>query len=273
MKTNKGKRPIKVIFYLLFLAFLGCSNQEDREMAEAVSQGKNKNFTLALHHYEQLARKTQNKDILLKAVREAAKISLFELKKYQKAIDYYQLIILNSENPVERQWAQRQIATINFDNLQNYQRAITEFNKLLLLPHTDEEEAQFRMNISRSYYYLNAFDQALGEIEVVLKKKYDKSTQFDAKMLYGNIFLAKKKFKEATAIFNFLLQDYEDRAIKENVALMLAVCYEENDDYKLAIQILEKYKSRMSQPDYVELRIKRLKERQNNAPGAKGYRK
>ena len=80
-------------------------------------------------------------------------------------------------------------------------------------------------------------------------------------------------YKEAADQFFKLIQANPEKSTKENVIITLAVCYEENLDFKGAIQVLEKYKAIHPQPDYIELRIRRLKERLKNAPGARGMRK
>ncbi len=82
-----------------------------------------------------------------------------------------------------------------------------------------------------------------------------------------------KILRRAADIFKTLIQKFPEKSIQENVALMLAVCYEENMDFKSAIAILEEHRNKYSPPEYIELRIKRLQERLKNAPGAKGYRK
>ena len=129
------------------------------------------------------------------------------------------------------------------------------------------------MSVARAQYYMNNFFQAESEIDSLLRLKSDDNIRFSALMLKGNILVAKKEFTKAIDIFKGLIDKYPQRSIQENVGLTLAVCYEENDNFKEAIKVLEDYRGKYNPPEYIELRIKRLQERLRNAPGAKGFRK
>lgn len=250
-----------------------CSSQElaDYKLAQkSIAQG---HFRIALSYLDRVVKRTPPSKYSMEAAREAARISFFELKDYNKAVHYYHFIVLNSQNEGERLEAQKQIASIYFNNLQNHQQSILEYSKLQQLPHTDLEATQYKINIARSYYYLNSFFQSESEIDALLKLKADDNVRFSALMLKGNILVARKDFVGAVDIFKSLIEKYPKKANQENVALTLAVCYEESFDFKSAIAVLEQLRASYKPEEYIELRIKRLQERMKNAPGAKGFRK
>jgi tetratricopeptide (TPR) repeat protein len=85
--------------------------------------------------------------------------------------------------------------------------------------------------------------------------------------------MAQKKYPDAIEIFKKLITTYPEKSLQENIYQTIAVCYEENGNFTEAIKMLEIAKNKNSQPEYTELRIKRLKERQKNQPGARGLRK
>jgi len=60
--------------------------------------------------------------------------------------------------------------------------------------------------------------------------------------LKGNIHVAKKEFSKAIDIFKTLISQNPQFAIEENIGLTLAVCYEENNNFKEAIKVLEGYR-------------------------------
>ena len=265
-----ASRLLVVIFVLITAA---CSSQEAADFNLAQKEIKQQHYRIALNYLDRvILRKTDSK-YPLEAAREAARISYFELKDYAKSANYHHFIVLNSDDQKERLESQKQIAGIYFNNLQNYKQAIIEFSKLQQMPHTDLEAAQYKLSIARAQYYLNDFFQADSEIDSLLKLKSDASIRFSALMLKGNILIGKKEYKEAAEILNRLILEFPDKSTEENVALVLAVCYEENYDFKNAIRVLEEHKSKYKPVEYIELRIKRLQERQKNAPGAKGFRK
>jgi len=274
-KSIKMKKKLLVCRSLcaavLFLS--ACSSQEEADLKKAqasVAEGHNKQ---ALTYFDHVIKRNATESLCLEAAREGARVAFYELHDYQKSAEYQHYIVLHSGDQRERVEAQKQIAQIYFNNLQNYQQAILEFSKLQEMPHSDLEEAQYQMDLARADYYLNNLFQAQSEIESLLKLKSDENVRFGALMLKGNILVAEKKFGLAADIFRDLIEKYPEKSTQENVALTLAVCYEENNDFKSAIKVLEQYRGKYNPPEYIELRIKKLQERMRNAPGAKGFHK
>ena len=60
---------------------------------------------------------------------------------------------------------------------------------------------------------------------------------------------------------------------EENLYIATSIAFEEKQDYQSALTYLEKYKSRIKDLSYFELREKRLKEKLTNKPLFKGRRK
>lgn len=209
----------------------------------------------------------------LDSSRTAAKVSSLDLKDSKKTLDFLRHIIMYSPNNDERIQAQKQLANIYFENLQDYQKANVEYNKLLQFPHTDSEAAEYRIALARSNFFLNQFYQADSELNEILKLKISVQMRFNALILKSNILIAQKQYAKAITLLKEIIAEFPDLAEKERVAMTLAVCYEESQDYAKALGVLEGLKGHYSPPEYIELRIKRIKERQRNQPGAKGFRK
>lgn len=260
-----------LIVLLIFVS--ACSSQEEADYKQAQKAMGQEHYRIALDYLDRVIKRNSSSNLPLEAARDAARISYFEIKDFQKSVDYHHYIVLHSLDEKERVESQKQIAGIYFNNLQNYPRAIIEYSKLQQMPHTDLEAAQYKMSVARAQYYQNNFFQAESEIDSLLKLKGDETTRFNALMLKGNILVARKDFKTAADIFKGLIRDFPEKSIQENVALTLAVCYEENFDFRSALEVLEAHRGKYNPPEYIELRIKRLQERMKNAPGAKGFRK
>lgn len=262
-----------LIFLLVIFSLAACSSPEKADFDQAQKYANQGDYLRALEFYDRVIKRNSHTDRTIEAEREAARISFYEVKDYKKSVAYYKLLVLHAKDPQERMQAQKQVATIYFDDLQNYGGAIAEFSKLLEMPHNDAEESQYRLSLARSYFYLGEYFQALSEIENILGRKNDDKTKFNSMALKGNILVAQKQYAKAVDVFRKLIDDFPIMALKENVGLTLAVCYEESNDFKNAIRVLEEYRGKYSPPEYIELRIKRLQERLKNAPGAKGFRK
>jgi tetratricopeptide (TPR) repeat protein len=255
------------------LLLLGCSSQEKADFSDAQKAIDQGHFRIAVSHLEKVIKRNSGSSLTLEAAREAARIAFYEIKDYNKAIEYFKFIVLHSPDPAERLQSQKQVASIYFDNLQDYNNAVMEFSKLLEMPHSDFDGSVYRLSLARAYYYMGNYGQSLSEIDALLAKKSDENTRFGIQLLKGNILVAQKEFLKAAEVFKSIIEAYPDKAVKENVGLILAICYEENNDYKNALKVLESYRGKYNPPEYIELRIKRIQERQKNAPGAKGFRK
>lgn len=264
------KKALKFIFLLGILTLSSCSPPDEREYSKGVKEIEAKNYRISLLHFENAIKYSPTSEWSINGAREAARISQYEIKNYNKAIFFHKHLVLYSKDSEERIKSQKEIAYLNFDNLQNYQQSIVEFYKLLQMTEKESEMATYKLSIARAHYYLNNFEQAQSEINEVSRLKIPESLQFDMMILNGNILVAQKDYIKAIFVYNEILKKFPDLSKKENVSLTLAVCYEENNQFKESIQILETLKDTYKPAEYIELRIKRLKERLKNQPGAKG---
>ena len=92
-------------------------------------------------------------------------------------------------------------------------------------------------------------------------------------MLKAQTLVAAKKIPEAAALWELIMTTFPEKSKKENVALNLVVCYEDMKEFGKAIDVLERMREGYPHPEFLNLRIQRLKERKENMPGAKGLKK
>lgn len=255
------------------LGLCACSPPEAQEYAKAQEEINQGHFRIALASIDRVLKRAPESETAVKAARDGARVAALETKDYKRAVNYHQFIVVHSKNPEERLNSQKQLASIYFDQLQNYERAIVELNKLLRDSESDAEQARFKLDIARANYYLNNFFQAHSELDELLKMNIAEAERFSALVLKSNIHIALKEYGKAIEILKKVTSTYPEKSLQENVYQTLAVCYEESDNFVEAIKTLESVKSKYLEPDYIEIRIKRLKERQKNRPGARGLRK
>ena len=255
------------------LLFVGCTNRQENDYEAGLKYSKKKEWPQAVIYFERTILRDRESPIALKAMKEAARIEYLQVKDYKRAAQYYQDIIVHSPREEERLDAQKQLAAIYFESLQDYERAAVEYSKLVTSSRVDSERAAYKLLVARSQYFLGNYFQALSEIDEILKLRADQETEFQARLLRGNVYVAEKKFPDAAKVFSEVIDKFPEKSLKENVHLVLSLAYEENGDYKQAISILEKIKDIYQPKEYIELRLKRIKERAHNQPGARGYRK
>ncbi len=286
MKSQRVRHllPIKKILFIkqvfrLFLAgtlalFLSsCFSSEEREFKLGQIEVEKSNFMEALPHFERAILRDPAGKIGVAAAREAAKICFFETKNFKKAGNFYSHLVLYSKDQNERIFGQKQLVSVYFDHLADYSKSILEINKILSMPISDDEKLAYKISLARTYYYQNNFQQAENEVDEFLKGVLSDDHKFSMLMLKGNISLARKDLLKAAKIFKEIIENYPVKGKKENVGVTLAVTYEEMNDYKAAISTLEWVRAFHPVPEYIDIRIRRLQERQQNQPGAKGLRK
>lgn len=268
------KRKQQLLILAIFTSWiLSSCTKSEQELKEARSYVDKGQFRTAISYYDMAITRYEDSELSLLAAREAARVSLFEIKDYKKAAEYFSYLVLRSSDYKERILSQKQITNIYFDHLSDYPKSIIELNKLINMLEDPTEKNQLKIKLARAYYYQNDFTQAENEVNDLLIGNITEEIHFELLMLKGNIRLGKRNLSGAAEVFKEVLVKFPARAKKENVGLTLAVCYEEMKDYKSAIGTLEQIKDTHPTPEYIALRIKKLIERQKNQPGAKGFRK
>ena len=209
----------------------------------------------------------------LDAARMGARAAHLDAKNYPQAVKFYRYVVLKSDQSTERKEAQKAIAQIHYENLQDLVQSIIEYEKLLKLENTAEEAFRFRLNLAKSYLGLNNIDQALTELNVLLEEKPSAAGVFDIKMLMANVMVANKQLREAAALWESIRTEFPERSAKENVAMNMVVVYEELKEFSKAIAVLETMRTDYPNPEFLDQRIERLKEREYNMPGAQGLKR
>jgi tetratricopeptide (TPR) repeat protein len=233
----------------------------------------NQNYETAVNILYKLMQADPDAETALYASRMGSTVAHINAKDYVKAVEFFKHIVLKSPDPEERKSAQRFIAQIEFENLHEYDKAVVDYEKLLQLDLTPAEAFRYRMNLGKSHFYLNNIDQAIEEINAILKKSKSPEELFEARVLKANTEVAAKRLKEAAEQWKAIIRDFPDRAKKENISLNLAVVQEDMGEFEEAISVLENMRPGYAQPEYLDLRIQRLKDRRENQPGAHGLRK
>ena len=255
---------------MAFLFMLsGCRFSYDNiEYRRAKNAVEKKDYPLALKHYERVIKRDPEGKISLIAAKEASLISLIDTKQFNLAIKFLEHIVLYSENEVDRREAQEKIAFIYFDKINDYKKALINYSKLLVINLPQSKRVEYKQNIAKSDYYLNDFKQALIEIDDLLKLKLTGQEKFQTLYFQAGIYMAMKKIDEAILVYRGLLKEFPLQAKKEKVGMSIAVAYEDMNDFNKAIDILNEIKPTYPDLQFIDIKIKRLKQRLANLPRA-----
>ena len=207
------------------------------------------------------------------AARLGARVAQVDVKDYGAAVDFYKHLVLRSDDPKERKAAQKNVAQIYFENLQDYNQAVFEYERLVKLELSPDEAFRYRLNLAKSHFHLNNLTQADHELDTLLSRKLQPDEIFDAKLLKANVEVANKNLAGAAKSWEEILKEFPERSQREKVALNLVVVYEEMKDFGKAIETLENMRGQDPNPEFLNIRIERLKERRINQPGAQGLKR
>jgi tetratricopeptide (TPR) repeat protein len=257
----------QVLSFLFFLILTSCENPKRIEFGKAQENLVKGNSRIASAMFEQIIQREGISDLAVKSARELTKIYLYEFKDYEKTIQNLRFLILYSKDSEERIKSQKQIAQIYFDNKAQYSDAVAEFSRLLSMPLSKEENSQIRLSIARSYYHLGNFQQSWQEADSLsTTEDVSKEFDYDMRLLKANIKMALKEQVNAAKMYENILGLYPVRAQKENIALNLSLCYEVEDDFEKAIEVLKPMVEFYKPAEFINLKIKKLLERQLNKP-------
>ncbi len=270
MKPLISSHLVLVLLSLL----VGCTSYYSRWQLRKVDQAVEKgDLKRAIEIFENLQRLNLNMEDKLEVARRGSRMAHRDARQYPAAIRFYRVLVLHSPDAAERIAAQEMIANINFENLADYEQAIVEYSKLLSLKPDTDAAFRYRLNLAKSYFNLNQFQQATMEVDVLLKETTSSQQRFDLLVFKGNLLLTTKRLEEAIELFEGMIKEFPERSTKENVRLSLALSYEELSQFQKAIEILSKMRDHYPHPEFIDLKIARLKGRLENLPGARGLRK
>jgi tetratricopeptide (TPR) repeat protein len=273
----KFKKPfIKISFkkgFFIFFSFFvfSCTPQYDRNYTEAYAEIEKGHFRIATDLLEKAAQQDKDDKKRTKAYVEAARIARFEIQDFERAIRLNRQIILKSTDSRQRLLAQDAIAEIYFENIQNYSQALKEMLVLEQLNQGEEQNEKLRFKIAHAQFLSGNIPSALEYIDASLKSPV--SDRKNLLKLKAQVLVAQKKFDEALACYEEIFKIDADFFQRENLFISTSIVYEEKEDYSSALAYLQKHQEQIKDKAYLELRIKRLKERLTNKPLFKGRRK
>ncbi len=259
-----------VVLTLAVFAF-SCQSRSEKLYSTAYEKINQNEFKEAVELLESSADLEKNNVQKTKALFEAARLLRFEIHDYEKALKILRIIVLDSKDSKMRILAEESIAEIYFDHLQNYHEALKELLILEPLLNNAKKRESVRFKIAQALRLTGSNLASLDYIEMSLKNNPTEPFQFHK--LRAQILQSQQKFDEALKSYELIFEKNPTYFTSENLFNSVSSIYEEKKDYKLAIEYLEKNAEHISDKSYLELRIKKLKEKQINKPFSKGVRK
>lgn len=211
----------------------------------------------------------ENKELSNKEINRLEKKALLCLKedKVFQAIFIFERLLRELKNlPAEELKAlaiEKKIAELSFKT-KNYEKALKYYSRLLEKNLNAEEWFVVQFHIAESFFYLKKHSQALREVEKCFLKEPSIEQRKQVIVLKGRILIAQKKFEPAILLFEKQIERFpnEEPFFREYLALI----YESKKDFVSAVNELKKIKPASL---FINQKIQRLLQRQNNQPGFK----
>lgn len=269
--TKIKKRVSKLLFVILSLSYLSsCFYQAiDPEFKLAEQSAKAQDYNKAIKHFGRVLLKMPDTELALTSAEEASQIALLKTQDYQSAIEFLKYIVLHSKNEKQRHQAQEKMAFVYLERMNLFEKAIEEYSRLVALPILATQKVEYRYKIAKAFYYLNKFDQALLELSDILDEEISKEQRFTLSLFKANVLLTQKRTDEAIVELNKLHISFPERSKEEKIRFMIAVAYEDQNEFDKAVEILNEIKMEYDDPEFIDIKIKRLTERMANQPGRK----
>lgn len=272
MKIKRAKKYIKNAAVVAALVYISaCTPAPDRLYNEAYAEIEKGHFRIAVDLLEKSANLEKQNQKKFKHLIEAARLARFEIQDYERSIRIYRSVILGAEDVDQRISSQRAVSEIYLENLQSYGPALKELQVLEPLVKDENEREKIKFRIAQAHFLTGDNQQAIEEINTSLKTAKNEILNF--LKLKAQVQIAEKKLKEAILTYNEIFKRDPVFFQTENLFIAVSVVYEENEEYKEALEYLTKFEKQIKDKAYFELRYKRLKERLANKPLFKGRRK
>ena len=250
----------------------GCGFGFGGDYSRALQADHAKDYNIAIKHYQRVMLRHPHSHRAMESARAAAQIAIYKLKHYHLALTFLKFLRAHATKNSQRIWAQRNIASIYYNELADYKQAATEYYRLLNLPMPQPDRYRYRFRVAKSDYFLNRFRQANAELDYLPlnrnRFKINDNFAFKALVLRANIFLGLKKIDKGIDTFKEVMDRFPKKSRTDDIALNLAVCYEEENKFRHSIRVLQSIRATYPSPQFIDARIKRLKERLAEMPKA-----
>ena len=159
------------------------------------------------------------------------------------------------------------MARIYFEEVKNYEAAIELYSFLKNQGVSESERQFYSFRIALAYFEVGKWSASLKQVEEILSTidKNEDKEWINKLFLKARILLVQEQYKEAEQVFKRIQQANPVFFEENKIFLYLSFIHESRREFHQAVSELEKFQSTS---DFLMSKIKRLKVRQSNQPGA-----
>jgi tetratricopeptide (TPR) repeat protein len=250
-----SKPTFGLLISIYFLSgCLGKSYQEEFKRAQTLV--KQEKYKEAFLIYEKVFVHSSDEQLVFESAKSAADLAENKLKNFTKAIFYLQFVIANSKNFEDSYEALYKKAFIEHKLLYHYEEAILSYQRLLSYSDLPiEKSSEIRLNIAKCYYAIHNYASARTELQALTSPTQKNILRFKAKILEASIFQTEGLLEQAIKAYNEALAIDIDEKDKKEGLISLALCYEQKEAYKNALETVKKIQQ---QDEFLKIKISQL---------------
>ena len=279
---NLGAAAALIGFAVAIAGGVGCSSNSAKShfiLAERFwADGK---YAAAVSEFEKVTQREPNWKLGLQSLFRAAMTQTLYLSQHEEAIRKLRQFVVAVKGGESAHEANRQIGEILFTKLERYPDAIKHYKALLAqeesLAPVDAGEYAFR--VSKAQFFLWQFGKAIDGYREIRRKyprthwaeragyeigaAYYTSGERGRKGVAAGGAIAEEKFQAGIDAFDEFIHEHPDSRWVPEAKFGIAACLEELDQLDAALVRYQAVKKEYPSPLVVDVRIARIKERQN----------
>ena len=245
------------VLFLCLLVLTGCFGQSQKEDYELAKKSlAEEKYSEAYTFFEKVFLHSSDEGLVLESAQALAELAEVKIKNYPKAVNYLEFVIANSKDFKASYQALYKKAFIEHKLLYYYEDAIRSYQRLLSYSDLSlEQSAEIRLNIAKCYNAIHNYEAARTELLPLVSASQKNEIRYKAKLLEASLYQTEGKLDEAIKVYNQALVIDVIESEKREGYISLALCYEQKEAYKNALETVRKISVR---DEFLKIKVSQL---------------
>lgn len=238
--TSRVYYQIVFALVILSLGLVGCESSEQKSLKQGRLLLNKGEVDAAADIFEKLIQQTSDVSVMSASAEFLAEILIRHKKKYKESLRYLDICISNSTQASVSRSALQKKVFILFHHLALYPEAVKLYIRLLSMDGlSPQEQDEYRLNLSKSYFFISQFEQARIESERILKESKIAANKDRAAKIISESYLS-ENLEPSRAIekYKTVMSYVQSADTKKDMIFNLALWLEQKNKYKEAYDIL-----------------------------------
>lgn len=215
--------------------------------------------------YQQLQqsknRSEQQDAMRVQILQRLGQINALYLHDYRRAIADYTILTKQFPRSDEAMAAYENIADIYHHKLGQPEAALHAYERLIDLFPKQPHAQHVYVDLIDAYWQLHNYEQVRKTAQAVVERWPDSEEAMQARFHQANAYYVEKRYSDAIALYELLLQEQTNAAAAAQVRFELGNCYQELGELQRALDTYYNCLADHPNPMLVQRKIKRVRHR------------